>query len=118
MILILTTNHKERLDVALIRSGRVDIELKFKYATDGQMEKLFRSFYDAIVSQNCKYASEFAANLSNLLKKHGKNVTMAQLQHFFVLHRKDSAQTAAADYNAIIEIISSREEETDEERKD
>ena len=99
VILILTTNHKERLDPALIRSGRVDIELTFNHATYEQIEGCFRSFYNERTTNNSKYASEFATNLTSLLSNHDKNVTMAQLQHFFVTHRKDNAQTAANDYN-------------------
>ena len=111
VILILTTNHKERLDPALIRSGRVDIELKFNHATYEQIEACFRSFYNNGITDNSKYASEFATNLSGLLRKHNKHVTMAQLQNFFVIHRKDNAQNAAYDYNSILQLVKSKEEE-------
>merc|ERR1719433_1663755 len=51
-IVIMTTNHIERLDEALIRAGRADVWLEFKKAarepdsaTDWQLEELFKWFY-------------------------------------------------------------------------
>jgi len=40
-ILVLTTNHRERLDEALIRPGRIDVQLEFKHATHSQAYDLF-----------------------------------------------------------------------------
>ena len=108
-MLVLTTNHRERLDPALIRSGRVDIEISFNHATYEQMETLFPSFYDT-TKDNWKHASVFAKNLSELLNKHGKNVSMAQLQHFFILQRKYTAVQAAGSYASILQLIRAKEE--------
>merc|ERR1719267_21332 len=44
-IFILTTNHRERLDAALIRNGRVDVHIEFKDAEADQIRRLFRQFY-------------------------------------------------------------------------
>jgi chaperone BCS1 len=40
-ILIMTTNHAERLDDALIRPGRVDMRIKFELASSLMIESLF-----------------------------------------------------------------------------
>eukprot|EP00494_Astrolonche_serrata_P024938 UN25198 len=40
-IFILTTNHIDRLDEALIRPGRCDVKLEIKKASHIQMEKMF-----------------------------------------------------------------------------
>ena len=109
LLLILTTNHRERLDPALIRSGRVDIEIKFNHATHEQMEAIFRSFC-GINEENWTYASEFATNLSALLNTHKKNVSMAQLQHFFILNRKSNSIKTAANYTSILQLIEAKEE--------
>lgn len=39
-IIVMTTNHRESLDAALIRPGRVDYEVEFGYATAGQIMRL------------------------------------------------------------------------------
>lgn len=46
-LLFLTTNHPDRLSKALIRPGRVDFTLKFRYASVAQIRALFVSFYDS-----------------------------------------------------------------------
>ncbi|KAI4717373.1 P-loop containing nucleoside triphosphate hydrolase protein [Aureobasidium sp. EXF-10727] len=44
-ILIMTTNHPEKLDPALIRAGRVDMQISFSYATALQIKSLFLRMY-------------------------------------------------------------------------
>jgi mitochondrial chaperone BCS1 len=44
-ILILTTNHRERLDAALIRPGRIDKQLELANATAEQAKALFLRFF-------------------------------------------------------------------------
>ncbi|KAM5344848.1 hypothetical protein ACJ41O_010710 [Fusarium nematophilum] len=45
-ILIMTTNKPESLDEALIRPGRVDVQVGFKNATSGQASELFYRMYE------------------------------------------------------------------------
>lgn len=44
-VLIMTTNHPEKLDAALVRAGRVDMQVKFTYATKQQIKYLFTRMY-------------------------------------------------------------------------
>ncbi|WVQ97865.1 hypothetical protein IAU59_004981 [Kwoniella sp. CBS 9459] len=44
-ILFATTNHPERLDSALIRPGRFDVQLAFQDATPAQAAELFKHFF-------------------------------------------------------------------------
>ncbi|KAI0887980.1 BCS1 N terminal-domain-containing protein [Annulohypoxylon maeteangense] len=44
-ILIMTTNHLEKLDAALIRPGRVDITVKFGLADEGMSVSIFRAIF-------------------------------------------------------------------------
>jgi mitochondrial chaperone BCS1 len=44
-ILILTTNHREKLDAALIRPGRIDKQLELANATAEQAKALFLRFF-------------------------------------------------------------------------
>lgn len=47
-ILIMTTNHRERLDPALIRPGRVDMQVEFGYAGRDTLEEIFRELYSQV----------------------------------------------------------------------
>ncbi|MCJ1357560.1 MAG: hypothetical protein MMC33_007556 [Icmadophila ericetorum] len=44
-VLIMTTNHPEKLDEALIRPGRVDMKVGFKMATRSQIQRIFVRMY-------------------------------------------------------------------------
>jgi chaperone BCS1 len=44
-LLFMTTNHKEVLDPALIRPGRVDFEVEFGHATEDQIRAMWRRFF-------------------------------------------------------------------------
>jgi len=47
-ILIMTTNHRERLDPALIRPGRVDMQIEFGYACKTTLAEIFRELYSSV----------------------------------------------------------------------
>jgi chaperone BCS1 len=44
-VLFMTTNHKERLDAALLRPGRADVQVKLNYASEKQMKGLYLRFF-------------------------------------------------------------------------
>jgi len=44
-ILIMTTNHPEKLDAALVRTGRVDIQIQFRLMREKEKAELFRRMY-------------------------------------------------------------------------
>jgi mitochondrial chaperone BCS1 len=44
-IVLMTTNHRELLDPALIRPGRVDFEVRFSAATQSQLRRLYARFF-------------------------------------------------------------------------
>jgi DNA replication protein DnaC len=46
MILVMTSNHPEVLDDALIRDGRVDEKILFSYASLQQIQMMFKNFYN------------------------------------------------------------------------
>jgi hypothetical protein len=46
LVTIITTNHREKLDPALLRTGRVDRQFFIDYADNEQANRLFEFFYD------------------------------------------------------------------------
>lgn len=90
-ILILTTNHREKLDPALIRPGRVDVEIEVTNATKYQIKRMFLRFFSN--------DEDKATIFSELVPEN--TVSMARLQKYFMKH--DTAQTALENYKELIE---------------
>ncbi|KAH5324244.1 hypothetical protein HBI12_092360 [Parastagonospora nodorum] len=44
-VLVMTTNHPDSLDSALIRPGRVDVQVKFTLATSEQIRDMYKRMY-------------------------------------------------------------------------
>lgn len=104
-IFILTTNHREQLDPALIRNGRVDLHVGFGAATAEQMRQLYKQFYpDAADGLAASFEAKLVAALG------GEEVSMAALQHYFIVMRKRSAEEAAEGVAAILEEMAERRE--------
>ena len=75
-IMFMTTNYRDKLDPALIRPGRCDIDMGFDNSTQAQAEGLFLHFYPELQEQAKEFGSRGAglsmAHLQGLLIK-GKN---------------------------------------------
>ena len=78
LITFITTNHKENLDPALIRAGRIDFQLLFDYASKKQISDMFKSFMG---DENTKYLDSFLDSVSHI------KTTTAILQKFFFENR-------------------------------
>ena len=50
-IIVLTTNHRELLDAALIRPGRIDMEVELGNASAMQLRALFLRFFPQATAQ-------------------------------------------------------------------
>ena len=74
-IVIMTTNHIDQLDPALIRPGRCDVQIEFGNADIDQAKRMFNRFYPTDPG-----ADEFIQHLP-------EDVSMAQLQGYFLKHR-------------------------------
>jgi AAA+ superfamily predicted ATPase len=120
-VFVLTTNHIERLDPALIRPGRVDLKVRFGTATRQQAAALFVNFYPGEVALGEKFADVIASrglhakdNVKEQQLKQGEGegedaqekrpvvadedqglgVSMAALQQLFILCRKNTPAEA------------------------
>ncbi|KAI1438848.1 P-loop containing nucleoside triphosphate hydrolase protein [Xylaria sp. CBS 124048] len=78
-ILIMTTNVPESLDDALIRPGRVDLQVQFTYATKEQARELFIRMYEGDQSRSQRQQTQ--------RKIDSKPVTAANGHHHHHLHR-------------------------------
>jgi chaperone BCS1 len=78
MITFMTTNHKNKLDSALIRPGRIDYVYEFSYATKKQTQEMFISYFPENNSFEILYK-----------KIQDKKITTAALQKFFFENRNN-----------------------------
>ncbi|KAJ5887112.1 hypothetical protein N7504_011159 [Penicillium tannophilum] len=62
-ILVMTSNHPEKLDAALLRPGRVDLSIAFGYTSQEAIEELFTSIYMAMDGDSPRTSA--AQRLSN-----------------------------------------------------
>jgi mitochondrial chaperone BCS1 len=78
-IIFMTTNHPERLDPALIRPGRVDVNEYLGHASHYQMKEMFLRFYGGSEDR----AEEFAKTISAAAP-----ISTAFLQGLFVSNKE------------------------------
>lgn len=105
-ILVLTTNHRERLNPALIRNGRVDVHVEFTHASDEQIAGMFSRFYPFSTPAT---QQRFLGALRAVLA--GRPVTTALLQHFFIVHRRSDALQAIDSVQDVVEELELRADE-------
>lgn len=58
-IVVLTTNHRERLDAALIRPGRIDLEIELGKATPSQLQGLLQRFYPDAAERVARLVADY-----------------------------------------------------------
>lgn len=80
-LFVLSTNHLERLDPALIRSGRVDRKFEFSYCTDEALQLMLSRFYPETT-----LGDEFVA----AIRAKTDAVTAADLQQAFIANMNNS----------------------------
>lgn len=85
-LLFLTTNHKDKLSPALIRPGRVDMQVYFGLATSFQVRKLWETFYP---NQDEKIIEQFVSQVPE------NKYSMSKLQGFFLNHKDKPLEALA-----------------------
>lgn len=97
-ILIMTTNHREKLDEALIRPGRVDLQISFAFASKRVISELFENLYDVSEDDmtalymptdfpSRKEILELASRFSDLVPE--GHFTPAEIQGLLLLYKKN-----------------------------
>lgn len=76
-ILFMTTNHRERLDPALLRPGRADFHAQLNNASYDQMQRMFLKFNPG--------REELATKFADALPEH--KLSLAKLQGHFLKYR-------------------------------
>jgi chaperone BCS1 len=79
-IFIMTTNHIEKLDPALVRPGRCDVKLEVCNASRDQLEAMFVRFFPGREADARLYASRIPEN----------EISMAQVQNHLVANKNSS----------------------------
>lgn len=85
-ILIATSNYPDKLDKALIRPGRIDINLSVGYCTINMIEEMFNYFFK--FDKNTSKYIKFSNQNQNIEIKN--NITPAQLYKFLLDNFNDS----------------------------
>ena len=69
LLTFLTTNYKDRLDSALKRSGRIDYELEFTYASKKQTKAMYSYFFkEHLLDEFLKFTKKMKYTTSDLHK--------------------------------------------------
>eukprot|EP01103_Thecamoeba_quadrilineata_P013702 TRINITY_DN3884_c0_g1_i1.p1 TRINITY_DN3884_c0_g1~~TRINITY_DN3884_c0_g1_i1.p1 ORF type:complete len:478 (-),score=88.80 TRINITY_DN3884_c0_g1_i1:95-1477(-) len=106
-VFVMTSNHYERLDPALVRAGRVDMKIYFPSASEEQVKKMFLRFYEG----KNEDAQRFVDKLKTRYKiKEDGNLSMASLQQHFIRYRRKEAEVT-------IRKIDKMFEETENEKR-
>tara|TARA_B100001741_G_scaffold93466_1_gene76651 strand:- start:12880 stop:13956 length:1077 start_codon:yes stop_codon:yes gene_type:complete len=82
-IVIMTSNNLKILDSSLIRPGRVDQCVHIGFANNDQIQRMLKRFFPDSTEDD---QLVFVKNVRNTCKK----ITTAELQKFFIMHRKSS----------------------------
>lgn len=90
----MTTNHLEKLDPALIRPGRVDLNVLVDDASPTQAKTLFTRFYGESDEASRKNIDRLGQQLEALTATelgHGRRISMASLQGLFIRNGAEEA---------------------------
>jgi chaperone BCS1 len=79
MIIVMTTNHPEKLDPALLRKGRVDYMIEIGYITKYQIERFAKLYYPNITKKQLE-------SFTNILIS-TKKLTSSILSSFLFINR-------------------------------
>ena len=102
-LLIMTTNHLEKLDPALIRPGRIDFRLYLGLTSRSQVVRLFKRFHpESTEEQSEKFADSIPEH----------TISPASIQGYLLMHRDDPQGSV----DHIKDLLKQQEEEEKRQR--
>jgi chaperone BCS1 len=104
-VVIMTSNHEEKLDAALKRPGRIDEKIYFGHISKTVAEQMFIGMYlppsdEAADPNHVKYIAQLASEFAALVPEN--TFTPAELQGLLLRHQK-SSQAAVENTSAWVE---------------
>lgn len=96
-IIFMTTNYVDKLDVALIRPGRIDFKQLIDYPDDKQIADYFKTFYPECNDE------ELARKFAKAVKDLKCNPSIAQIQGIFIKH-KNKPEDNLADVTSLVDV--------------
>ncbi|KAI5807584.1 P-loop containing nucleoside triphosphate hydrolase protein [Peziza echinospora] len=124
-VLMMTTNHRERLDEALIRPGRIDMQIEFSHAGRGVIHGLFVALYtvDAVDRGILKFPEDFPHDdeMAKLADAFAAKVPVdifspAQVQGYLLRHKKDPRTAVAKVGDWVVEAMAEKAKKEEKER--
>ena len=112
-VVFLTTNHIERLDPALIRPGRVDVQQYIGQSSAWQRREMWRRFYGGREEGWERLGEQFVAEMAEV------ELSVAELQGFFLLWKGDAkgAVEASKEWRKVKEVEARRRSAEERERR-
>lgn len=91
-VTVLATNHRDRLEQALMRAGRIDRHFLFDLPGDQEIRTVFERFYPP----QCSYENVKHGFVQKAMGRPGTGATsVATLRQLFIMNREESAETCA-----------------------
>lgn len=79
LITLLTTNHRDKLDEAILRPGRVDLQLEIGLPDVKQANRLFEVFYEQKPTQDLDPKGRSTADLTEIFKQYMNDAELAEI---------------------------------------
>jgi hypothetical protein len=96
VVFVLTSNHPEKLDPALVRDGRVHVSAKFDWIVPEQSENMFKRFKSGDNDNvDNVHARNFARSVEQEAKVSGIPVSASEVQSHFITSRGLSSLQAS-----------------------
>ena len=90
ILLFMTTNNLHKLDKALIRSGRIDVRVEFKYVDDEQVKRLVRRFYGFVYKGRSEqeHVEQISSCISQAIIHVGEKLTAADIHGYLFRYKE------------------------------